>query len=671
MSHCTDLRIDDPGVRALLERLPLAVTAVDANGRVIFVNARATQMSGYTIEDVPTLAAWRERAFPDPSYRQTINSRWDAAVAEAARTGREIEPVDYTAVTLDGEERHVTVSGLPMRGGFLAIFVDHTERHRSELSRLQSEQRFRDVVNAAGEYVWECDLDCRYTYLSNKVQEIFGYRPSEMLGRRPSDFMVPGEHADVFPQLDALRATDGCYSGLEYRSISKEGRVFWQSISSVQVRDANGRLIAFRGTGRDITDRKLAELEREQLEVQVREAQKLQAVGTLAGGIAHEFNNLLAVVLGHISLAKIDPALNPMTQEHLRAIEGAAQDARQLVQQMLAFGRRQSRDLQPVALAPLIRECLALLEPSLPAGIVTEFIEDPAAPRVLGDPLQLKQVLLNLGINAAYAMRDRPGRLTVRLASAKLSANAPTLHRRLVPGHHAVVTVADEGCGMAPATVARIFEPFFTTKPVGQGTGLGLSVVDGIIDTHGGGILVHSVPGEGSTFSIYLRATTLPVEQNVLAAAPATVPVAGVGRHILYVDDQASLLPMIRSMIESLGYEVTTHADPTAALAAFRGDPRAFDVVVTDYKMPGMTGLDLAKAVRRLRTDAPIALISGYASGEFVDEARRVGIDEFIYKPSIADELGSVIERLLARVPTSTEPAPTHGPATDVNATAR
>ena len=668
MSVCTDLRIDDPAVRTLLERLPLAVAAVDGTGRVIFLNARATLMSGYAVVHVPTLAAWRELAFPDPSYRQTITSRWDAAVAEAVRTGCEIEAIDCTVNTLRGEERQVTVSGLPMRGGFLAIFVDHTDRHRSELSRLQSEQRFRDVVKAAGEYVWECDLECRYTYLSSKVQEIFGYRPSEMLGRRPSDFMAPGEHADVVPQLGALRATDGHYGGLEYRSVSKDGRVFWQSISSVQVRDSDGRLIAYRGTGRDITDRKLAELDREQLELQVREAQKLQAVGTLAGGIAHEFNNLLAVVLGHISLAKIDPALNPMTREHLRAIEGAAQDARQLVQQMLAFGRQQARDLRPTALAPLIRECLSLLEPSLPDGVVAEFVDDLRAPLVLGDPLQLKQVLLNLGINAAHAMRGRTGRIMIRLGSTELGANASALHRRLVPGQHAVVTVTDEGCGMPPATLARIFEPFFTTKPVGQGTGLGLSVVDGIIDTHGGGIVVQSVPQQGSTFSIYLRATAPQAERSAVALTPTAVQSGGSGRHILYVDDQATLLPMIRTMIESLGYGVTTHADPTAALAAFRGDPGAFDAVVTDYKMPGMNGLDLARAVRSLRSDAPIALISGYAGGDFVEEARSVGIDEFIYKPSIAYELGSVIERLLARAVT-TGAAPDR--ATGPSATAR
>jgi two-component system cell cycle sensor histidine kinase/response regulator CckA len=261
-------------------------------------------------------------------------------------------------------------------------------------------------------------------------------------------------------------------------------------------------------------------------------------------------------------------------------------------------------------------------------------------------------VLLNLGINAAYAMRGRSGRITMHLGSTELGANAPALHRRLTPGHHVVVTVTDQGCGMAPATVARIFEPFFTTKPVGQGTGLGLSVVDGIIDTHGGGIVVQSAPGRGSTFSIYLRATAPEAERSAVAPAPAAAPTGSSGRHILYVDDQASLLPMIRSMIESLGYEVTTHADPSAALAAFRVDPGAFDAVVTDYKMPGMTGLDLARAVRGLRSDAPIALISGYAGGDFVDEARRVGIDEFIYKPSIADELGSVIERLLARTAT-------------------
>lgn len=649
MTVCPDLRIDDPAVRALLMRLPLAVAAVDSNGSVIFVNERAMQLTGYTIDDVPTLNAWRERAFRDPDYRQTINSRWDAAVVEAARTNSEIEAIDFSIVTADGTQRQVTVSGLPLRGGFLAVLVDQTERYRNEQNLLHSEQRFRDVVNAAGEYVWECDLDDRYTYLSNKAQEVFGYSPSEMLGKRPGDFMAPGEHVGAFGRLEQLRATGGCFVGLEYRSVSRDGQVFWQSVSGVPVRDASGQLIAYRGTGRDITARKRAELERGQLEVQVREAQKLQAVGALAGGIAHEFNNLLAVLLGHNSLARTDPALNPATREHLQAIEGAAQDARQLVQKMLAFGRRQSPDRQATALAPLIRECLALLHPSLPGGVATEFVEDPRAPRVLGDPVQLKQVLLNLGINAAYAMRDRPGRISIRLAGAELDEAAPTLHRRLRPGRHAVVTITDAGCGMAPEIVAKIFEPFFTTKPVGQGTGLGLSVVDGIIDTHGGGVTVKSAPEQGSTFAIYLPATAAPVEAQGQPPARAAQVATARGQHILYVDDQTTLLPLIRGMIESLGYRVTTHSDPNAALAAFRADPSAFDAVLTDYKMPGMTGVELAQALLRLRADTPIALISGFAGGEFMDAARRIGIDEFVYKPSIAEEIGVVIERLLAR----------------------
>jgi PAS domain S-box-containing protein len=497
--------IGDPEVRRLLARLPIAVARVEADGRITFINDRAVQLAGYSLEDIPTLDIWRQRAFPDPAYRLAVTSRWDAAVLHAAGRGDgDIEPLDLRLATRSGEMRDATVFGVAGRHGFLALFIDNTERNRSEARRLRSEQRFRDIVNAAGEYVWECDADYRYTWLSEKVRDIFGYSPEEMIDRRPTDFMPAGEHDSVRRSMDASREPDGTFRGVEHRSIRRSGEEFWQLVTGVVVRDERGAVIAHRGTGRDITLRKKAEADRDRLEAQVREAQKLQALGTLAGGVAHEFNNLLAVILGHTALARGDKGLGDATRESVLAIEEAARDARHLVAQLLAIGRQQPRSLTRLALGPVVLECLRLLEPGLPDGVTLRHEVRDAGLEVAGDPAQLRQVLLNLGLNAAQAMRGRPGQVTVSLYAASFDEQASQRHERLRAGRYACIAVADEGAGMDAATQQRIFEPFFTTKPLGQGTGLGLSVVDGIVHSHAGAVLVQSEPGRGSTFLVYL-----------------------------------------------------------------------------------------------------------------------------------------------------------------------
>jgi PAS domain S-box-containing protein len=291
------------------------VARVEADGRITFINDRAVQLAGYSLEDIPTLDIWRQRAFPDPAYRLAVTSRWDAAVLHAAGRGDgDIEPLLIRLATRSGEARDATVFGVAGRDGFLALFIDNTERNRSEARRLRSEQRFRDIVNAAGEYVWECDADYRYTWLSDKVRDIVGYSPEEMIGRRPTDFMPADEHDSVRRSMDASREPDGTFRGFGHRSIRRSGEELWQLGTGVVVRDERRAVIAHRGTGRDITLRKKAEGDRDRLEAQVHEAQKLQALGTLAGAVAHEFDNLLAVILGHTALARGDNGLGDATR---------------------------------------------------------------------------------------------------------------------------------------------------------------------------------------------------------------------------------------------------------------------------------------------------------------------------------------------------------------------
>lgn len=508
VAHTDTLSIDTPDMLALLQRLPMAAACVDLQGAVTYLNPVAIEESGYTRDDVPTMTAWRERAFPDPAYRSMVAARWDAAVARAAESGAsggrgDIEQVDVRVLTRYGEKRDASIFGLALRGGILAFFIDHTERNRAEALRRLVEQRFRDIVEATGEYVWECDAESRYVYLSDKVRDIFGWTPDEMLGRRPSDFMPPGEPAEVDARIARLREPSRAFRGLEHRSLKRSGEEIWQLVSSVPILDERGQIVGFRGTGRDITARKQAEADRDRLELQMRQAQKLQALGTFAGGVAHEFNNLLAVILGHTALARGDPALPAATREHLQSIEEAACDARGLVLQLLAVGRQQPRSIARIPLAPLVRDCLRLFEASLPENVSLGFVAPEHDLYVACDPAQIRQVLLNLGLNAMQAMQGRKGAVSVTLGESLLAdGDATAAHLR--PGRYARIEFADQGCGMDEATLARIFEPFFTTKPPGEGTGLGLSVVDGILHGHAGAVVAHSQPGRGSSFVVYL-----------------------------------------------------------------------------------------------------------------------------------------------------------------------
>jgi two-component system cell cycle sensor histidine kinase/response regulator CckA len=400
---------------------------------------------------------------------------------------------------------------------------------------------------------------------------------------------------------------------------------------------------------RDISERREAERVRESLESQLRESQKMQAVGTLAGGIAHDFNNLLGAMLGNVQLAMEEAEGRPHLQQSLEEIRKAGHRARELVRQILAFGRRQPSARRPSALLPIIEESVLMLRASLPAQVAIDVHCAADVPLVLADAVQVEQVLLNLGVNAAYAMEDQPGRIEVSIEPVVIDAASVRVHGSLRPGRYARVSCSDTGCGMDAATLGRIFEPFFTTKPVGEGTGLGLSVAHGILSAHGGAIVAHSEPGRGSRFDLYFPA----VEGAAAAPAPAlpgvaAKPVAGAGQHILYVDDEEGLVFLVKRMLERRGYRVSGFVDARSALEALRADPAGFDLVVTDQNMPGMSGLEVAREVRAIRPDLPVALASGYITEELKSQAPAAGVRELIFKEDVVEEFCEVVQRLVS-----------------------
>jgi signal transduction histidine kinase/CheY-like chemotaxis protein len=401
----------------------------------------------------------------------------------------------------------------------------------------------------------------------------------------------------------------------------------WYRQRGVALRDVGGRPYRMAGSMEDITDYKAAETHRVRLEGQLLQAKKLEAIGTLAGGIAHDFNNILAAILGYGEMAQKDAPAGSAQRRHIDAALAAGARAKSLVERILAFSRSGVGARVPVHVQSVVDEALDLVAGALPPGMRLERHLDAGDAAVLGDPTQVHQVIMNLCANAVQAMKAS-GTLAVTLDLARIDDTQITT-RRLVAGTYVRLAVRDSGAGIEPALLERIFDPFFTTKEVGVGTGLGLSLVHGIVTDLGGGIEIDSRVGVGSTFTVYLPwhgATTCP--------APVTEPVAnGGGETVLLVDDEEPLVRLGEEMLAQLGYEPVGFASSSAALASFRAAPARFHAVLSDEAMPGMTGSELAAEVRRIRPDIPIIIMSGYVSPALTARAREAGVHEVLSKP--------------------------------------
>ena len=375
---------------------------------------------------------------------------------------------------------------------------------------------------------------------------------------------------------------------------------------------------------------------------QLLQVQKMEAIGTLAGGIAHDFNNLLVPILGFAELAFNDLPAGSKEREHLIQVLEAGKRAKDLVAQILAFSRQDEADRKPIQLAPIVKEVLKLLHRAVPTTIEIRQNIAPDTGAVNADPTQIHQILMNLCTNAEHAMPEG-GVLEVSLVNVELDEEFCAGHEGLTAGSHVRLTVGDTGCGMDGETLKRIFDPFFTTKRPGEGTGMGLSVVHGIVKSHGGDITAYSAPDVGTTFHIYL-----PVVESIPEARPETAePVRGGTESILFVDDEAVLVEIGKKTLERLGYRVTTRTSSVEALELFRVKPGEFDLVITDQTMPNMTGADLAVEILQLRQDIPIILCTGFSHVITPEKASVLGIREFVMKPIIGAELGRTVRRVL------------------------
>ena len=547
---------------------------------------------------------------------------------------------DWTPVVLDRpspagrepDELDHLVSAVNTMQNNLSVYVKEIEA--AERARRKSEGRYRQLIETANDAIYIAQ-DGVIKFPNPQTLKLVEYSAEELL-QTPFIELIHPDDRDMVLRRHVERLQGGKPpSTYSFRILSKSARELWVQLSTSLIEwDDRPATINFL---RDITELK-------RIEGRLQQAHKMEAIGTLAGGIAHDFNNILSAILGYTELALLDlPSPNPAREVLLQTMKAGTR-ARDLVRQILTFSRKAQLDKHPLDLAPIIEEGLNFLRASLPATIEIRQQVESGLGAVVADSTQIHQVLMNLCANASHAMRDGEGVLTVALTRIQIGSPQGHSSLELEPGAYLKLVVSDTGHGMAPQVAERIFEPFFTTKGVGEGSGMGLAVVHGIVKSHGGEIAVQSEPGRGAAFQIYL-----PVSDRILSpeiAVPDTSMPSG-SENILFVDDEDDLVNVGRQILTRLGYTVTPRSSGLSALETFKNDPSLFDLIITDQTMPEMTGLEFISRVLTIRPDIPAILCTGYSRLVTEETALEHGARRFIMKPLDYGDVARIIREVL------------------------
>ncbi|MCB1032898.1 MAG: PAS domain S-box protein, partial [Acidobacteria bacterium] len=514
-----------------------------------------------------------------------------------------------------------------------ALTQEIAERMAKEKALSEEKERAQAYFDVVEVIMVALDQDGTVSLINRKGCRVLGYKEEEIVGRNWFENFVPeGARAAARESVEQCEASE--YA--EYSLLTKKGEeriIAWHTSLLPAVEGSSREVIT---SGADVTQVR-------QLEQQLYTSQKMDAIGTLAGGIAHDFNNILQSILGYTIITLETIPLEDRAKDYLRRVVKAGERAKKLIGHILTFSQRRKQELQPIRAQIVIEEALELLRASLPTTIDIHQEIDQACPPIMADPTQIHQVVMNLGTNAFQAMEGGTGVLTVTLNKVEIDGRRRRGEPKLAPGEYALLTVEDEGVGMDRATLDRIFDPFFSTRKVGSGTGLGLSVVHGIVEGVRGQILVSSQPGKGTKFEIYIPCCK---RESVAESSEEEPPETGRER-ILIVDDEEDIVRMGTVMLENMGYAVVGHTSSLAALQEFQARPRRFDLVITDQTMPGLTGSRLAEEVKRIRPEVPVVLISGFLGAESAEGP----VDRFIQKPFVSFELGKLVRELLDRRP--------------------
>jgi len=578
--------------------------------------------------------------------RELYTGLWESGLTsvrtQIRRKDGAFRDVILTAVPLDSEDLSL---------GALVTVEDITDRSRIEEELRESQRMLSDIIDFLPDATLVIDKQGKVIAWNRATENMTGVRAEDMLGKGNYEHALPfyGErrpilidlalHADLENEKDytAIRRIGDIVFGEAYTPKLSPGNIHLSGAASV-LRDNKGEIVAAIECIRNNTERK-------KLESQLQQAQKMEAIGTLAGGIAHDFNNILSAILGYTDMALTEHNADDRVRRYLEQVYKAGERATDLVKQILAFSRQHDEKPRPLRVSPIIKEVLNLLRASLPSTI--HIVQDIQceSDTVLADPIQIHQILMNLCTNAAYAMRGRNGELKVTLTTDIIGPrNALVVYHHLSAGMFLKLTISDTGVGMTPEIMSRIFDPFFTTKKPGEGTGMGLSVVYGIVKSCNGEVIVESEPDKGTEFQVYLP---LLMETKSEQEIDKTAGIVGGKERVLFVDDEENLVQLGKYMLTGLGYEVVGTTSSVDALEVFRSRPHYFDFVITDMTMPNMTGVDLAKEMLIIRADIPIILCTGFSEIISEENAKSIGIRKFIMKPLLKNSLAMQIRDIL------------------------
>jgi len=613
---------------------------------VAFVSENVERLFGYTAEEFMT---------GDVDYAGCVHpedlERVAKEVAEFSSKAETTEFVHepYRIMAKDGSEKVINDWTYIVRDRegrithYKGIVEDITDRKEAAEALRESEEKYRNILESMEEGYYEVDLAGNFTFLNDAMCKIRGYTRDELMGMNNRKYMDTETAKKVYKAFNEVYRTQKSIKGYEWKIMRRDGTEGNVEVSVSLIKDLKGKSIGFRGIALDINERKQAEKEKTKLEGQLQQAQKMEAIGTLAGGIAHDFNNILSGIMGYAELAKMKAPEGSKVIADLDKLIKSSERAAALIKQILTISRHHKKEQRPVQVRYIVNEALNLLKATLPTTI--EIREDLAkdAGIVNADPTQMHQVIMNLGTNAGHAMQEGGGVLEVSLANVELDDLSVSKHLDLDAGFYLRLTVSDTGYGMTSEIMERIFDPYFTTKDTGEGTGLGLSVAQGIVEAHGGTITVYSEMGNGTTFHVYLP--VILEEEREEEESEGPLPTGS--ERILFIDDEQVLIEIASQMLEQLRYEVVTTRSSVQALELFRAEPDRFDLVITDMTMPRMTGDKLAQELIKIRPDIPVILCTGHSRLVSEEKAKDMGIWAFVMKPISIRAMAETVRRVL------------------------
>jgi PAS domain S-box-containing protein len=624
-----------------------AIYMLDPEGRVVSWNPGAERIKGYTANEI--IGEHFSRFYTEEDRVAGVPK---AALAQAAEIGR--FATEAWRVRKDGTRfwAMVVIDPIHQDGkllGFAKITRDMTEQRNAQLAALESERRFRLLVQGATDYaIFMLDPEGRVSNWNTGAVRIKGYGENEVIGQHFSLFYTQEDRDAGLPARALAQARlEGRYESEGWR-VRKDGTRFWANAVIDAIHDDSGCLIGFAKITRDLTERHEAQLALEQSRVHLLQSQKMEAIGHLTGGLAHDFNNMLTGISGSLELMKARLAKGRLDDldRYLTSAQGAASRAASLTHRLLAFARRQTLDPKPTDANRLIRSMEEMLQRTMGPAIRIETVLAVGLWPTLCDASQLENALLNLCINSRDAMPDG-GQVAIETANSRLDERAAR-ERDMQPGQYVAVCVTDTGTGMPKDVLARAFDPFYTTKPIGQGTGLGLSMVYGFVKQSHGQVRIHSEVGQGTTVSLYLPRYRGEARNDEIEPNPDAEPKAAAGETVLIVDDEPSVRMLVVDVLEELGYIAIEAADGVSGLEILGSDVR-IDLLITDVGLPGgLNGRQMVDAARTSRPDLKVLFITGYADNATISHGQLEPGMHILTKPFAMDRLAERIRSIIA-----------------------